>query len=92
MVTIPRKSYQSRFRRMFVLTMTSSGSYQNPTVILKHPNDVANLHCLKIDGAPHEVNRRQRDRPESNPLNARSATDDIPRPARSGNSRYRQAD
>jgi len=51
MVEIPGNGDEPGFRGMLELMMTSPGSHQKPTVVFKHPNDLANLHCLKIDGA-----------------------------------------
>jgi hypothetical protein len=59
MVAISRNGDEPGFRGMLVLMMTSPGSYQKPTVVFKHPNDLADLHCLKIDGVPGEVNHGQ---------------------------------
>jgi hypothetical protein len=51
MVAISWNGDEPRFRGMVVLMMTSPGSNQKPTVVFKHPNDLANLHCLKIESA-----------------------------------------
>ena len=59
MVAISRNGDELRFRGILVLMATSPGSYQKPTLVFKHPNDLADLHCLRIDGAPREVNHRQ---------------------------------
>jgi hypothetical protein len=43
MVAISRNGDEPGFRGMLLLMMTSPGSYQKPTVVFKHPNDLAIL-------------------------------------------------
>ena len=44
---------------MLVLVVTSTGPGQKPAIVFKHPNDVANLHFVRIGAPPLEVNPRE---------------------------------
>jgi hypothetical protein len=41
---------------MLVLLVTPPSPSKKPAIVLKHPNDVPNLHLARIDAPPLEVN------------------------------------